>query len=481
MATSMSRGTTLIIIALLAAEFTSAFELTMIFSALKHLIIVFGSPVNVGWMITAYLLVSAAAAAICGRLGDMYGRRRVMIIVLVLAMIGSLISATSQSLGTVIAGRALQGFAGAVLPLCYGIVRENFKSARVPFGIAIIGYSVLLASTAGQVVGGVLVDNAGWRAIFYASAIMALVSLILCIGLLPPSPKIANRQRFDLAGGVLFVPAIGLVLLGISNMATRPWAGLWVAGMLAIGIVLLAIWIWHELRVEDPLIDLRLLSIRNVVLANIGVACFAGGPLQGQVKTLLLQQSPSTGIGLGLSATLAAMVSLPSQIAAMVVTPFAAEAAARYGAKPLAILAGLLSVGGCLTLVLAPSNIWMVGFGYLFVTFASISMYASIPNIVVSETPSERTSEATGMQQVSRSIGGAIGSQVIATLLATRVVMDPVNGSGPFPARSAYILTLLFMMSLGLGLLICALLVRIRRKMEERPDDIVPDAALSSN
>lgn len=457
-----------IIIALLAAEFTSAFELTMIYAAVKSLIMAFGSPVNVGWIVTAYLLVAAAAAAICGRLGDMYGRRRLLLIVLALAAIGSAVSAFSSSLAGVIIGRALQGFSGAALPLCYGIVRETFPQQKAPFGIAIIGYALLIASTSGLVFGGLVVDNFGWRAIFIASAAMAVVSLVLCAVLLPKSPSNSLPRRLDLKGGLLFVPAIAGLLLAVSNLSTMPWTSPWVIGLFGFSLALMAVWVRHELRTEEPLIDLRLLTSRNIILANVAVALFAAGPLQGQVKLLLLQQSPETGIGLGLSATLASLVSLPSQLVALIVTPFAALAIGRIGARPIAVAGGALATTGCLILTLANSSIWMVGVAYVFVTLSSICMYASIPNIVVAETPDERTSEATGMQQVARSIGAAVGAQVIAALLTTSVVSDPVTGKGSFPSPEAFLLALSFLTAMGASVLIAALLI-LKPRSAARP------------
>jgi MFS family permease len=449
-----------IICALLAAEFTSAFELVMIFSAMKQLIVHFGSPLRVGWMITGYLLVSAAAAAICGRLGDLYGRRRVLMIMLSCALVGSIISALSTSIWMVIVGRSVQGFAGAILPLCYGLVREHIRKERVPFGIAIIAYAVLLASGAGGVFGGLIVDNIGWRGIFIASASMAVVSLGFCALFLPPSKRQPPQGRIDIWGGLLFVPALACLLLAVTSVGAFGWTSPFVLVLAVVGVVLMTVWARHELSTPEPLINLRLMAKRNVILANVAIICYAMGPIQGQVIPLLAQQPRDTGIGLGLSATFSAMISLPSQITALFFPPIAAWATTRFGTKPVIMAAGLFGFLSMFSLLVNHGTFFSLMLVHAFISSTSTCIYASVPNLVVAATPEERTSEATGMLQVSRSVGGAVGSQILASALAFAVVRDPKTGAGPFPAPSAYLLAMSLMLLASCGIGVAALLVR---------------------
>jgi MFS family permease len=433
-----------VIVALLAAEFISAFELTMVIAALKYIILEFGSPVGAGWMITSYLLVSAAAAALCGRLGDLFGRRRVLLIVLVLATVGSLISLLSETLWVVIVGRSIQGFAGAILPLCYGLVRENLPEERVPFGVAIIAYSVLIASSMGFLVGGMIVDHVGWRYIFLASAAMAIVAIAMCVLLVPPSRQQPRSGSIDILGGVLFVPALTAILLGTSSIGS---AGLWAPQSslsLSGGVLLLAIWIWHELRIPNPLIDLRIMARRNTALAIIAMSCYGLGPFQSQVVQLLAQQSSATGIGLGLSATQASLLNIPSQIVALLITPIAAVACARFGARLTLIVASALMVAQAALLILFHYSMFSLVSIFAVATLGTICLFASAPNLIVADVPADQISGATGMMQVSRSVMAAIGSQIVAALLATELVSDPVTGKGPFPASSAYMVAFFF-------------------------------------
>lgn len=459
----ISRQSAVIIVVLLAAEFTSAFELTMIYSGMKTFIAIFESPAGAGWLITSYLLVGSAAAAICGRLGDLFGRKRMLLISLGLATIGSLISASATELETVIAGRALQGFAGAILPLCYGLVRESLPPEDIPFGIGILAASVMVAGGVGIVAGGVLIDRFAWNSIFMLSGAMAVLSFLASWRFLPSSKLRSPTGSLDLLGGLLFVPALCMLLVGISQINIY---GLSIRApalpLLLGGALLLAIWIRHELRTANPLIDLRLLTGRNVVLANLAFCAYALGPQQGQLPLLLMQQSPTTGVGFGMSATFAGLVSLPGQLAGLMLAPLFAYFCARIGSKRILITAGGLLFLAVLSILM--SVLGNVAYGpflyFLFMGTGSVALFASAPNVIVAEAPSHRTSEATGMMQVIRSVVQAIGAQIVISLLATSTAADPVTGAGPFPTYDAYVVTAIVTCILGSGALWCGILIR---------------------
>ncbi|QOT73932.1 MFS transporter [Sphingobium fuliginis] len=456
-----------ILTTLLTAEFTSAFELTMIYSGMKTFITIFGDPVGVGWLITVYLLVGSGSAAICGRLGDIYGRKRVLMIVLALAFVGSVVSALSHTLLAVLAGRTLQGFAGAILPLCYGLMRESLPEDRVPFGVGILAASVTVAAAAGVIVGGVLIDHFPWNAIFITSATMALVGLILCAIVLPRSQPQPRTGPLDLKGGALFIPPLFMILIGITFL-NRYGLGLsspslW---LLVGGIGLLMVWIRHELRTENPLIDLRLLGNRNVALATLAMCAYAMGPQQSQMSFLLMQQSSRTGVGLDLSGTLTGLVTLPGMLAGVFFAPWLAKVCVRVGSKKILIWAGIILLGAVgmifpSILGLGPAGLFIQ---FLLQGMGSVALFASAPNVVVAEVPASKTSGATGLLQVNRSVAQAVGSQTVISLLATSTVHDPLTGAGPFPSFTAYLLTASVLLIVASGTLICGMLLRSREQ-----------------
>ncbi len=183
----MTRRHWFILSLLMAAEIVSAFETSMVLAGLGAWLRIHGDPVAIGWIVSSYLLVSAAAAALCGRLGDMYGRKRVLLVVIGVACIGSVISVAGGSLNWIIAGRAIQGAAGAIIPLCYGLAREHLPRSHVPFGVGLIVATAAAGTAVGLLIGGILTDAYGPQSIFIASAIVAAVIGIIVAGGLPGS------------------------------------------------------------------------------------------------------------------------------------------------------------------------------------------------------------------------------------------------------------------------------------------------------
>src|SRR5207245_586750 len=170
-------------------------------------------------------------------LGDMFGRKRVMLVVLVLAALGSLVSALSADLFWVIFGRALQGVSAAILPLCFGLVRENLPAANVPVGVGIITATATVGAGAGLILGGLIIATLTWRWIFYCSGGLAVVSTVFMVIFVPPSPRRYTGEGIDVMGGVLFVPAIAALLLAISKGKSWGWSDARTLGLIAGSVV----------------------------------------------------------------------------------------------------------------------------------------------------------------------------------------------------------------------------------------------------
>ena len=167
-----------IVVALVFAEIISSFEVSMIYAALPTLMRDFGDPAGVGWLITAYLLVGSVSAGLSSRLGDLFGRKRLVLAMLACSATGSLISALSSGLPGLICGRALQGMSAALLPLAIGIVRERLRAERVPVAVGWLTAMATFSAGAGLLLGGLLVDHAGWRTMFWFGAVHGVVAMV---------------------------------------------------------------------------------------------------------------------------------------------------------------------------------------------------------------------------------------------------------------------------------------------------------------
>lgn len=473
-----NRATVFLVFALLLADVTSAFETIMIYTAVRDLLEEYGRPETIGWLLSGYLLVAAGTAAICGRLGDLYGRKLVLIVTLSGTVVGSLISLFSPSLEGVILGRSIQGLSGAALPLALGLAREHVPSKYLNTSVAVITASAALGAGIGLIVGGYIVDTFGWRHIFSASAIIAIITVLLCVLAIPKSPAADVTQKLDLIGGLLFVPAIAFVLLGISkghewNWDMRVWSA--VAG----GGALLTAWILHELRHPNPLLDVRLLKSRTIALTNICGAIAAVGVLHyTQLMMLLLQQPQWTGIGLGLTATAAALFKAPGNFVTTAISPLWGHLADKWGPSRVFVLGMSVLAVSCGMLVFLYNAFWVVVTIALFGSIGVAASYTAIPIILVRAAPLGRVSETVGISSVIRAVGMAIGSQAMLTVLAASTVVDPAGGVAEFPAVKAYQLTFALMTSACIAA-ICVALTIPRSATAVKPQP-VPAPTLSN-
>jgi MFS family permease len=426
--------------ALVVAEVVSTFEGSMIYSALPAFYRMYDDPAAIGWIITAFMLVGSAATAICGRLGDLFGRKRLLIFVLGMSAFGSLVSAATDHLGVIIAGRALQGFAGAILPLCYGIVRECMPKTSVPVNIGIIAATASGGAGTGFILGGIISDFGKWEYIFIVSAIVAVLAILLVAVLIPASRQPKRTGQVDWIGGVLFVPGLILLLYALSVGEKQGWAAPEVMGSLLAGIVILVIWVLHERHHTDPMIDIRLLAHRQIGLALLIISIVAIGAMNiGQIVMVMLQQPAATGVGIGVSATLAGTLYAPGSVMGVIAGPLCGWFAARRGSRKATILATSILTMAWVGLLFFHHSAWILAVWMAVNGFAMGAIFAAVPNLIVEVAPADRTSEATGLAQIVRKITMGIGAQLVAITLATSTVI--VEGGGAFPSGQAYALT----------------------------------------
>jgi MFS family permease len=439
------------------AEATAAFEGSMVYAAQRYINQDFGDSALLGLLYSSYLIVGAAAAALVGRMGDVFGRRRLTLIILALSTVGSLMSVFSTGMpNLLLTGRIFQGLTAAILPLAVGLVRENMPPDKVPMGIGLMISGASLGTAAGLVIGGLIADNFSWHGIFIASTLFCIASLIGVLAIIPKSPRLPNVSEIDWFSGVLFAPGIMLMVWYLSTIAKL---GLFhQAGMIAFGsgLALLAFWLWRSLKVDVPLIDVRLFRNRTVVVANLVTALVALSSLQITLIFQVLLQTPLwTGIGLGATATMAGLAKLPSNILSTFGGPLSGFITGRGGGRAAMLAGGLLSTTGWVLAYFIHDSIFQTILVLCVISFGTTILFTVGPTILSQAVPQERTSEVSGMLAVTRSLFSGIGAMMVTLLLATTIMQDPAS-KAQYATAEAFKLTVLVVIAFSIMATLCA-------------------------
>jgi len=457
-----------IVISLMITDFIASLEASMIYGALPTISREYGDFAAVGWLVTAFVLVQAISAAIGGRLGDMLGRHFVLQGVLLLSAVGSFICAVSDSLGFIVLGRCLQGISGAILPLSFGIIRENSSADRAAFGVGMVVGAYSVSGAFGFVLGGYFADLGIWRMIFYITAAAPLLAMLVIFLFVPRDS--ADRDAgssIDYVGAVTLAPAVAGILLGFTHVRDAGFISIPVLGYMGAGGALLVFWIWYELRHPTPLINLRRLRNVKICLAMTSFFVLGAGGLQMALILLALMQQPIwTGVGLGLAGAVAGLAKLPGNIAGVVAGPTGGKIAQRFGSRAAALTGfSVLVISWGMLLVDSSSFYWVVGAGIGCNVGVTIVM-VSAPTLIMEETPPKEVSEATGFAYLGRAIGMGVGTQVVSILLASASVADPATGI-EYPSAESFKLAIA--MVLGLSVIGLLMILAIPRRRVPAP------------
>jgi EmrB/QacA subfamily drug resistance transporter len=388
---------------------------------------------GVAWAMTGYLLAAAVCTPVVGRLGDMFGKRRLLVTALLAFAAGSIVSALGTALWVVVAGRVLQGVGGGIFPLCFGIIRDEFPRDRVARSVGLLSALAAIGGGLGLVLGGLVVDHISYHWIFWIGAIMGLAAAVAAQVLVPESP-IRSPGRVDVRGAVVLGVGLVLPLVGISQAHIWGWGSARTLGLIGVGIVVLAAWVVLERRTEQPLADISALVKAPVLMTNLATLLVGFGMFGSFILIPQLAEAPtSTGYGLGLDATGAGLLMLPGSLLMLFLGPFSGILGTRFGNKvPLAAGSLTASVGLLLLGVAHGSTREIVLFSALM--FCGIGLaFAAMPNLIMEAVPPEQTGEATGFNALVRSVGASVGTQVTATILA-----GSIAAGAALPSSSGY-------------------------------------------
>lgn len=372
-------------------------------------------PSDTAWIVTVTLLVSAILTPIAGRLGDMYGKRNVLLALLGLVVVGSVVAALSDSLAPVLVGRALQGAGLAVIPLGIGILRDVMSGPRLGAATGLVTASVGLGSSLAQPLSAYLAERVDWHAVFWVGAGLAVACGVIVVVIVPAHLS-ATGGRFDLVGAFGLAAGLTGIVIAISRSNEWGWAG--AGGLFAGGVVILMVWGAWELRRHEPLVDLRTTSLPPVLLTNlasigVGFILFGGNI----VFPRLLQQATDDG-GVGLTVFEASLVIVPSGFAA-VATSFLGGRLLARASPALILIAGALCVGAAYGVaMIVPAGAVSIGLINGGAAVGGGLAFAAMPALINRSVPITQTGSANGVNALMRSLGTSSAAATLAAALA---------------------------------------------------------------
>ncbi len=393
----------------------------------------------VTFVLTAYLLSASVATPIVGRLGDIYGKERVLVATLAVFALGSLVAALSHSIEWLIAGRVIQGVGGAVFPLSFGIIRDEFPRERVATGIGLISATFGIGGGAGLVLSGIIVENLSYEWLFWLGLVVVVVAIVATHLFVPESP-VKAPAKIDWTGAALMSAGLIALLVALSEGNTWGWESARVLGLFAAAAVLLTAWTVFEQRHPQPLVDMNMMRARAVLTTNLTALLVGFGMFGSFILIPQFVQTPSAaGFGFGATVTEAGLFLLPSAAVMLVAGPFAGWLGGRFGSK-LPLLAGTLTgTASFAWLAVMHDEPWMI---YVGVTLLGIGIgfsFAAMANLIVDAVAQDQTGVATGMNTIMRTVGGALGGQIAASIVASHIA------SGGLPEETGF--TIAFVMS----------------------------------
>ncbi|MGX7679305.1 MFS transporter [Jatrophihabitans sp. DSM 45814] len=432
---------------------------------------------TVTWVLTAYLLSASVCTPILGRVGDMIGKEKVMVFVLASLAVGSVLAAVASSITVMIIARAIQGIGGGVIPLSFGIIRDEFPREKVAGAVGVIAALLGIGGGLGLVLAGPIVNALDYHWLFWIPGAIVAAAAVATYFFVPESPE-RTQGRISWGAALLLSGWLIALLVAVSQAPIWGWASLSVIGLLAAAIVLAVAWVLVELRAAQPLIDMRMMRIPAVWTTNLVSLLFGVGLYSiFAFMPQFLQTPSSAGYGFSQSITEAGLVVMPMALAMFVLGTASGALSARFGSKAILITGSMLCVPAFVILAVAHSAIWQIIISMTLLGAGFGLAFSAMSNIIVDAVPSHQTGVASGMNANIRTIGGSIGAAVVAS-----IVTSELQPSG-LPKESGYtmafaVLALALLLSALAGLLIPKLNVNRDEHQQEQAQLSHPGMAL---
>ncbi|GAY08209.1 MFS transporter [Pseudonocardia sp. N23] len=436
------------------------------------------TPSTVSWFITSTLVAGAVSAPVLGRLGDMYGKRRMLLLSLTLVSIGSVLCAAAPGPTLMLVGRVLQGASFGVIALGISIMRDELPEGKVGGGIALMSSSLGIGAAVGLPLTGIVAQLVSWRWLFLGVGVIGF-ALVFGVRRVVPESSVRSGGRFDVVGAAGVTVGLVCLLLAISKGSEWGWHSPTVLGLVAAAVVIFPLWGRHQLRTDGPLVDLRVTARPAVLLTNlttvlVGFAMFAAFVMTSQI----MQAAPSSGYGFGLSLVGAGIAMLPLGGAMALLSPVSARLSAWRGPRTTLVLGGVLLLVGNLGTALRPSELAMLILATTISSIGCAMAYSALPLLVIQAVPQSETAAANSLNTLMRQLGTSMCTAVIAAITSAMAV----HAGGTVVPPQVY--TIVFAAAAGAALVatVMAALTPSPSNVEHEPlhDDALATAGLKA-
>lgn len=379
-----------------------------------------------GWTVTIYLLSASVATPLLGKLGDQFGKDRMLLITMSIFVVGSIASIFAWNIWSLIVFRALQGVGGAAYPLSFSIMRDEMPPRKVGVAMGLVSSTLGVGGGLGLVMSGLIVDHASWRWLMVVGLAFGVGALISTALFVPRSARHGSTV-LDIPGAVLLSGGLVSLLVALTQGNAWGWGSGRTLGLIALGLMILVTWVVVELRTASPMVDMRMMTRRPVLLTNLA-ALFCGFMMYAIFTVLPQFSQMGAGLppevaelvtyGFAASVTMSAVYMLPGALVMVPLGPLGGVIG-RSTSYRLALALGLVvSALGCGLLAIFNSAPWQVMVLYALGAGGVAIAFGAMPKLITDAVDISETGIATGMNTVVRTVGSVIGAQVAITLVA---------------------------------------------------------------
>ena len=385
------------------------------------------------WSLTLTLLVGAVTSPVVGRLGDGPRRLHVLLAALAVLVAGSVLAAVPGPFVMLLLGRAGQGVGLALLPLVMGVARDHLDPDRARTALATLSVTAVVGVGLGYPLTGLIAEHLTFRDGFWLAAALGLLAMAMSALVVPTSAHHAP-QPFDVPGALLLSLGLGGLLVSISQGEVWGWTSITVPALVVVSLALIGAWLVHELRTDNPIVDLRIMRHRAVLTADVtGLLAGVGMYMLMSMVIRYVQTPTSVSYGLGASVVVGGLVLLPMSVGSFLASRFTIYLTRWMRPErilPLGMLIFVIAMG---LFAVERSHLWEV---FVVMGIAGLAMgcsFAVMPRMIVSAVPAEETSSALALNQVLRTMGYSVGSALSAAVLTAHTF-----AGSPLPINRGY-------------------------------------------